>query len=67
MSQNMRNEQGGAWNNSLCTKNDGRSEMNYDGFEGMNYEQIRQPYKAEQKRDNFESRSDNEADKADEL
>jgi hypothetical protein len=44
MSQNVRNEPGGNQGDSGRVANE-RSERNrYEGFEGMNYEQVRQPY-----------------------
>ena len=43
MSQDLRNEQGSERDISR-TATDGTEEKSLDGFEGMNYEQIRQPY-----------------------
>jgi hypothetical protein len=43
MSQEARNKQGGERDiNHVSHASSGRK--NYEGFEGMNYEQIRQPY-----------------------
>lgn len=43
MSQELRNKQGGDRDiNRMSSENGHRK--NYEGFEGMNYEQIRQPY-----------------------
>ena len=43
MSQDLRNDQGGERDISR-TATEGNGSKNYEGFEGMNYEQIRQPY-----------------------
>lgn len=43
MSQESRNKMG--WERDINrTSGSNRQEKNYEGFEGMNYEQIRQPY-----------------------
>lgn len=43
MSQEIRNNQGGERDiNNMGA--DGSGKKNYEGFEGMNYEQLRQPY-----------------------
>jgi len=44
MSQNTRNQPGDSQGNSGRESNDRREQRNYEGFEGMNYEQRRQPY-----------------------
>lgn len=44
MSQNTRNQPGGSQENSGRNSGADRERKNYEGFEGMNYEQIRQPY-----------------------
>lgn len=51
MSQNMRNEQGDSWNKSNQLSDNVNSGRNYEGFEGMNFEQARQPYNPDKKRD----------------
>lgn len=43
MSQEIRNKQGGERDISQ-TSNANTDRKNYDGFEGMNYEQFRQPF-----------------------
>lgn len=43
MSQEIRNEMGGE-GDIKRTANENSPLRNYEGFEGMNYEQIRQPY-----------------------
>ena len=51
MSQNTRNPQGEGQENS--NRGSGSHvRRRIEGFEGMNYEQIRQPYNSEQKEDN---------------
>lgn len=44
MSQNTRNQQGDSQGNSGRESNDRQEQRSYEGFEGMNYEQRRQPY-----------------------
>jgi hypothetical protein len=45
MSDNMRNRPGAdQGNNSRMSDENFDNRKRYDGFEGMNYEQIRQPY-----------------------
>jgi hypothetical protein len=45
MSENRRNRPGGVQgNNSGATDEKTNNNKRYEGFEGMNYEQIRQPY-----------------------
>jgi hypothetical protein len=44
MSQNMRNQPGDSQGNSGRGSSDNSERKNYEGFEGMNYEQKRQPY-----------------------
>lgn len=48
MSQNTRNQQGDSQSNSGRGSNDTQERKNYEGFEGMNYEQRRQPYDPQQ-------------------
>lgn len=44
MSQHARNQPGEGQGSPGRGMNDGRERARIDGFEGMNYEQIRQPY-----------------------
>lgn len=44
MSQNMRNQPSDSQGNSGRGSDENQDRKNYEGFEGMNYEQIRQPY-----------------------
>lgn len=44
MSQNMRNQPCDSQGNSGRGSNETQDRENYEGFEGMNYEQRRQPY-----------------------
>ena len=48
MSQDLRNDQRGERDISR-TATEGSESRNYEGFEGMNYEQIRQPYNPKHK------------------
>jgi hypothetical protein len=43
MSQNLRNKAGDT-GNSGRGMNDSHERKSYEGFDGMNYEQVRQPY-----------------------
>jgi hypothetical protein len=44
MSQNMRNQPSDSQGNSGRGSEEAQDRKNYEGFEGMNYEQRRQPY-----------------------
>ena len=44
MLQNMRNQPSDSGGNSGRGSNEMQERKNYEGFEGMNYEQRRQPY-----------------------
>ena len=44
MSQNTGNQPSDSKGNSGRGSNDTQDRKNYEGFEGMNYEQVRQPY-----------------------
>jgi hypothetical protein len=44
MSQESRNKQGGGERDISQTSAANDQQKNYEGFEGMNYEQFRQPY-----------------------
>jgi hypothetical protein len=44
MLQNMRNQPGEHQENSGSTPAESQDRNRFEGFEGMNYEQIRQPY-----------------------
>lgn len=44
MSQNMGNKPGDSQGNSGRGSDNSQERKMYEGFEGMNYEQIRQPY-----------------------
>jgi hypothetical protein len=58
MSQDSRNEQNAR--DISRTATEGTEQQNYEGFEGMNYEQIRQPYNPKHKGRN--STSDQRSD-----
>ena len=47
MSQNSRNKPGDS-GNSGRGMNDSHERKSYEGFEGMNYEQVRQPYPSQE-------------------
>jgi len=44
MSQNMGNQPSDSQGNSGRGSNNSQDSKRYEGFEGMNYEQVRQPY-----------------------
>lgn len=48
MSQDLRNDQNGERDISRAAT-EGNYQNNYEGFEGMNYEQVRQPYNPKHK------------------
>ena len=65
MSQEMRNIQGGERdiNSALHAKQERKS---YEGFEGMNYEQFRQPYDPKHRNRNNSSDERNDVKRPDE-
>ena len=60
MSKDSRNGQSGEGDISR-TSAEGNERKNYEGFEGMNYEQIRQPYNPKHKVRNSSSDERNES------
>jgi hypothetical protein len=48
MSQNTRNTPGDREGNSGRGTNDSQERQQYEGFEGMNYEQVRRPFNPRQ-------------------
>ena len=48
MSQDLRKDENGRRDRNL-TSSGGNQRKNYEGFEGMNYEQIRQPFNPQYK------------------
>ena len=66
MSQDSRNEQRGDRDISR-TATEGTERRNYDGFEGMNYEQIRQPYNPRYKGRNNSNEQRNDSKRPDEA
>ena len=66
MSQEMRNEQSGRKDiNRAATASDQRQD--YEGFEGMNYEQVRQPYNPTHKGRNSRNEKRNDGKRPDEC
>ena len=47
MSQNLRNQPGEGQGESESASNNNQERKRYEGFEGMNYEQRRQPYNSQ--------------------
>ena len=60
MSQNSRNHPGTDHGSPGRGMNEGRENNRYEGFEGMNYEQIRQPYNPQRSGSHTTEESDNE-------
>jgi hypothetical protein len=58
MSQNSRNMTGDA-GNSGRGMNDSHERKSYEGFEGMNYEQVRQPYPSQENASNSSGENSN--------
>jgi len=67
MSQNMRNEASDSQGNSGRGSNDTQERRNYEGFEGMNYEQRRQPYNPQHIGRNNEDGTDPNSKRHEEL
>ena len=67
MSQNMRNQQGDSQGNSGRGSNDAQDGKNYEGFEGMNYEQKRKPYNPQSISNNRGNSSERDDERQDEL
>jgi hypothetical protein len=65
MSQDLRYENGGQADISR-TATDGTEQKNFEGFEGMNYEQVRQPYTPKHKgrKRTSDQRNDSRPDEA---
>ena len=66
MSQNTRNQPGDSQGNSGRGSNEPQDRKNYEGFEGMNYEQRRQPYNPQHTSNNVND-SDGGRERRDEL
>lgn len=67
MSQNMRNQQSDSQGNSGRGSGETEDRKNYEGFEGMNYEQRRQPYNPQHINDNGRNDSQGNNKRRDEL
>lgn len=67
MSQNMRNESNDSQRNSGRGSNETQDRKKYEGFEGMNYEQKRQPYNPQHMGGNSGHKSDSGRERRDEL
>ena len=67
MSQNTRNQQSDSQGNSGRGSNESQDRKNYEGFEGMNYEQRRQPYNPQHIGRNNEDDTDPNSKRHEEL
>ena len=67
MSQNMRNQQSENQGISGRGSNDSQERTSYEGFEGMNYEQRRQPYNPQHASNNTANDNDGNSKRHDEL
>jgi hypothetical protein len=67
MSQNMRNQPSDSQGNSGRGSDDMQDRKNSEGFEGMNYEQRRQPYNPQYTSNNGGNDSNNNSERRDEL
>jgi hypothetical protein len=69
MSQNSRNQQSDNRGDPGRGMNDGRDSRRYEGFEGMNYEQVRQPYPSDEagKGRNNETNNNSDNNRNDEI
>ena len=67
MSQNLRNQPGDSQGNSGRGLNETQDRKNYEGFEGMNYEQIRQPFNPQQSSSSSGNDSDDNSKRHEEL
>ena len=67
MLQNMRNQQGDSQGNFGRGSNETEDRKNYEGFEGMNYEQRRQPYNPQYASHNTANDNDGNSKRHDEL
>ena len=67
MSQNTRNQPSDSQGNSGRGSNEMQERNNYEGFEGMNYEQRRQPYNPQHSGRNNGSSGDPNSKRHEEL
>lgn len=67
MSQNLRNQQGDSQGNSGRGSNESQERKNYEGFEGMNYEQRRPPYNPHHTSSGSRSDGDSNGERREEL
>lgn len=67
MSQNTRNQPSESQGNSGRLSNANRDRNRYEGFEGMNYEQVRQPYNQQQHNNDREDINGSNGMRRDEL
>jgi hypothetical protein len=67
MSQNMRNEASDSQGNSGRGSNDTQERRNYEGFEGMNYEQRRQSYNPQHTSNSIANDNDSNSKRHEEL
>lgn len=67
MSQNLRNKPSDNQGNSGRGSDDAPERKNYEGFEGMNYEQRRQPYNPQHTGNGHGENSNGNSERRDEL
>lgn len=67
MLQSMRNQPGDSQGNSGRGSNDNEERKNHEGFEGMNYEQRRQPYNPQHIDNDTANDNDGNSKRHDEL
>jgi hypothetical protein len=67
MSQNMRNQPGDSQGSSGRGSKDTQERKDYEGFEGMNYEQRRQPYNPQHITNNRSGNGDGNSERHDEF
>ena len=67
MSQNTRNQPSDSQGNSGRGSDEMKDRKNYEGFEGMNYEQRRQPYNPQHTNNGGGNNSDGHSERRDEL
>ena len=67
MSQNTRNQPSDSQGNSGRGLNETQERKNYEGFEGMNYEQRRQPFNPQHTSNSSGANSDGNRERHEEL
>lgn len=67
MSQNMRIQPSDSQGSSGRASNETQERKNYEGFEGMNYEQIRKPYNPQYRRNSRAKNNDGDSKRHEDL